>query len=146
MEAGYAKGTTGIAVFNVDGGMKLDGIRRAHGGNLDNCPVRDVLANLSGKWSSLLLIVLAERPRRFSEIRRLVFDISQRMLTQTLRELQRDGYVHRLVVPSTPPKVEYSLTPLGHSMFQPLLALIEWADQNHMAVREARDRFDAIAE
>lgn len=146
MEPGYAGGTTPTGMLDFDVSAKLREIRALYGGSLDECPVRDVIAKLSGKWSSLLLIVLAERPRRFSEIRRVVFDISQRMLTQTLRDLQRDGYVDRLVLPSTPPKVEYSLTPLGRSLFEPLLALIEWADRNHTAVREARERFDTTAE
>lgn len=146
MEHGYAGGTVPAGMLDFDVSMKLDEIRALYGGSLGECPVRDVIANLAGKWSSLLLIVLAERPRRFSEIRRLVFDISQRMLTQTLRDLQRDGYVDRVVSPSTPPKVEYSLTPLGRSMFEPLLSLIEWADRNHTAVREARERFDAASE
>jgi DNA-binding HxlR family transcriptional regulator len=126
---------------------KLETIRAMSGqGNLANCPVRDVIANLSGKWCSLLVMVLAERPHRFGELRRLVPDISQRMLTQTLRDLQRDGYVHRKVFPTTPPSVEYSLTDLGRSMFKPLNALIEWAGRNHGLVREARTSFDEAGE
>jgi DNA-binding HxlR family transcriptional regulator len=126
---------------------KLDTIRAMGGqGNLANCPVRDVTANLSGKWASLLVIVLAERPHRFGELRRLVPDISQRMLTQTLRDLQRDGYVHREVFPTTPPSVEYSLTDLGRSMFEPLNALIDWAGRNHGLVRDARTKFDEAGE
>ncbi|TIO13336.1 MAG: helix-turn-helix transcriptional regulator, partial [Mesorhizobium sp.] len=70
-------------------------------------------------------------------------DISQRMLTQTLYDLQRDGYVHREVFPTKPPSVEYSLTDLGRSMFAPLQMLIHWAELNHDAVREARVAFDA---
>nr|WP_042337207.1 helix-turn-helix domain-containing protein [Bradyrhizobium sp. DOA9] len=121
---------------------KFQACRAAAGGNIDNCPVRDVIANLSGKWASLLVLVLAERPHRFGDLRRLVPDISQRMLTQTLRDLQRDGYVHREVLPTTPPSVEYSLTDFGHSMFVPLLGLIQWAERNHAAVCTARTRFD----
>jgi len=113
------------------------------GGNLADCPVRDVIQGLSGKWSSLLMAALAEQPYRFGELRRLVPDISQRMLTQTLYDLQRDGYVHREVFPNKPPSVEYSLTDLGRSMFSALHHLIQWAELNHDAVREARAGFDA---
>jgi DNA-binding HxlR family transcriptional regulator len=112
------------------------------GGDLSNCPVRDVVQNIFGKWTALLMMALAERPYRFGELRRLVPDISQRMLTQTLRDLQRDGYVHREVFPTKPPSVEYSLTDLGRSMFGPLHQLLQWAELNHAAVREARAGFD----
>ena len=84
-------------------------------GGLANCPIRNVVQNVFDKWSSLLLMALAEQPYRFGALRRLVPDISQRMLTQTLRDLQRDGYVHREVFPTKPPSVEYSLTEIGHS-------------------------------
>jgi len=113
------------------------------GGNLANCPVRDVIQGISGKWNTLLMSALAEKPYRFGELRRLVPDISQRMLTQTLHDLQRDGYVHREVFPTKPPSVEYSLTDLGRSMFGPLHELLLWAELNHGAVRNARAAFDA---
>ena len=113
------------------------------GANFADCPVRDVIQGISGKWSSLLVMALAEKPYRFGELRRLVPDISQRMLTQTLHELQRDGYVHREVFPTKPPSVEYSLTDLGRSMFVPLYHLVQWAELNHDAVRNARTAFDA---
>ncbi|WP_296745830.1 helix-turn-helix domain-containing protein [Mesorhizobium sp.] len=127
----------------VDLKMKLE-IYRAEsgGGNLADCPVRDVIQGISGKWNTLLMSALAEKPYRFGELRRLVPDISQRMLTQTLHDLQRDGYVHREVFPTKPPSVEYSLTDLGRSMFGPLQMLIQWAEFNHGAVREARAAFD----
>ena len=113
------------------------------GANFADCPVRDVMQGINGKWSPLLVMALAEKPYRFGELRRLVPDISQRMLTQTLHELQRDGYVHREVFPTKPPSVEYSLTDLGRSMFGPLYQLVQWAELNHDAVREARTAFDA---
>lgn len=112
-------------------------------GGLANCPIRSVVQNIFGKWSALLLMALAERPYRFGELRRLVPDISQRMLTETLRDLQRDGYVHREVFPTKPPSVEYSLTDLGRSMFDSLQHLLNWAETNHGAVRDARMSFDA---
>ncbi|HEU0221582.1 MAG TPA: helix-turn-helix domain-containing protein [Paracoccaceae bacterium] len=106
-----------------------------------NCPVRDVLDQIGDKWSTLLLLTLAERPHRFGELRRAVPDISQRMLTQTLRDLQRDGLVSRHVHPTAPPSVEYRLTPLGQSLLGPLWQLIRWAEAHHGAIRQARSAF-----
>lgn len=108
-----------------------------------NCPVRDVMNQIAGKWSTLLLEALAQRPYRFGELRRLVPDISQRMLTQTLRDLQRDGYIDRQVFPTKPPSVEYSMTELGQSLFAPLSKVLAWAGDNHAAVKAARAKFDA---
>jgi DNA-binding HxlR family transcriptional regulator len=105
------------------------------------CPVRDVLDQISGKWSTLLLMILASGPQRFGQLRRSVPDISQRMLTQTLRDLQRDGLVARRVFPTQPPSVEYRLTPLGRSFLKPLLKLIQWSERNHAAIRAARAAF-----
>jgi DNA-binding HxlR family transcriptional regulator len=107
-----------------------------------NCPVRDVMDQVSGKWASLLLLELIGGPLRFGAIRRRVPDISQRMLTQTLRDLQRDGYVCRTVYPTQPPSVEYNLTELGESFSAPLCALVEWAESNHQTIRRAREVFD----
>jgi DNA-binding HxlR family transcriptional regulator len=114
-------------------------------GDLGNCPVRQVLDKVGDKWSTLFVMVLGERPHRFGELRRAVPDISQRMLTQTLRELQRDGLVSRQVFPTTPPGVEYSLTPLGRSLLEPLSHLVKWADANHAEIRQARDAFEVSA-
>ncbi len=111
--------------------------------DFDNCPVRDVMSHIGGKWSTLLLTALSQKPHRFSELRRLVPDISQRMLTQTLRDLERDGFVGRTVYPTKPPSVEYALTPLGQSLLVPVRELIDWAQTHHAAVRHARSRFDA---
>jgi DNA-binding HxlR family transcriptional regulator len=114
----------------------------AASGGLANCPVRNVLQGIFGKWSTLLVMALAERPYRFGELRRLVPDISQRMLTQTLRDLQRDGYVGREVFATTPPSVEYSLTDLGRSMYDSLQHLLMWAEGNAGRVKVAREAFD----
>jgi DNA-binding HxlR family transcriptional regulator len=108
------------------------------------CPIHDVLDGISGKWDFYLLTTLAERPHRFAELRRVFPDLSQRMLTQTLRDLQRDGYVHREVLPTNPPRVEYSLTPLGASLFGRVRSLLEWARINHRAVHAARAAFDSV--
>lgn len=107
------------------------------------CPVRDVLDNVGSKWSSLLLIALGARPHRFGELKRAVPDISQRMLTQTLRDLQRDGLVSRTVFDTVPPSVEYRLTAMGESLLLPLLALSAWANRHHDRIRAARAAFDA---
>jgi DNA-binding HxlR family transcriptional regulator len=112
------------------------------GMDLNNCPVRDVLSQIGGKWATLLLEALSERPYRFGELKRVVPDISQRMLTQTLRDLQRDGYIEREVFPTKPPSVEYRMTSLGRSLFIPVSKVIRWALDNHEAVRLARKTFD----
>jgi len=109
------------------------------------CPVRDVIDHLGDKWSTLLLIALANGPLRFGALRRTVPDISQRMLTQTLRDLQRDGLIGRQVFPTKPPSVEYSLSPLGISLLEPLAQLVGWAERNHDRIRAARALFDAQA-
>lgn len=107
-----------------------------------NCPVRDVLDHIGGKWTTLILIVLATREHRFSEIRRAMPDISKRMLTESLRDLERDGLISRHVHPTKPPSVEYRLTPLGESILPPLAALVGWAESRHADIRSARVRFE----
>ena len=105
------------------------------------CPVRDVLDRLGQKWATLLIMALAERPRRFSDLQRLIPDISKRSLAQALRNLEEDGIVTRHVFPTKPPSVEYRLAPLGRSMLDPLAALIAWAELSHAAIRESRSRY-----
>lgn len=105
------------------------------------CPVRDVLDCIGDRWSVLALLTLAPRTLRFTELKRAIGDISQRMLAQTLRTLERDGYVTRKVYPTVPPKVEYSLTVLGRSLLTKLEPLIAWADANHDRVRRARKAY-----
>ena len=109
------------------------------------CPIRGVLDRIGDKWSILLLMTLAERPHRFGELRRGVADISQRMLTQTLRDLQRDGLVDRRVFPTNPPSVEYRLTDLGKSLLQPMAGLLRWAGDHHAKIKAARARFDGAS-
>ena len=112
---------------------------RAAGFSPQNCPVRDVLAKLGGKWSTLIVMALAERPHRFGELRRALADISQRMLSGTLRELQRDGLVSRRVFPTKPPSVEYALTDLGRTL-RPILALLcSWGGSYADRVFELRE-------
>lgn len=110
-----------------------------------DCPVRDVIDNIGGKWNTLMILALADGPMRFSALRRLIPDISQRMLTQTLRDLQRDGYIGREVFPTQPPSVEYSLTPLGQSFLVLVKGLVDWSVAHHDAIRAARTEYDAAA-
>jgi DNA-binding HxlR family transcriptional regulator len=108
----------------------------------EDCAIRRVLDRLGDKWSYLLILKLAKGPQRFGELRRAVDDISQRMLTETLRSLQRDGLVARTVYPTTPPSVEYRLTALGQSLLEPMQGLVAWADRQLPAIVSARATFD----
>ncbi|MEV5831024.1 helix-turn-helix domain-containing protein [Spirillospora sp. NPDC052242] len=104
------------------------------------CPVGDVFRRMGDKWSMLLVILLGARPHRFNELHRAVEGISQRMLTRTLRGLEADGLVRRDVHPTVPPSVEYSLTPLGRTLLEPLSALADWAVRHEAEINEARSR------
>lgn len=110
------------------------------------CPVREVLDRVGDTWSLLVIINLQPRPLRFNALRRSIEGISQRMLTVTLRSLERDGLVRRTVRPTMPPEVEYALTELGQSIAVPIGALGSWAAQNRDQMRNARDRFDGTTE
>ncbi len=116
---------------------------QAEGCDATACPVRNVLDRVGDKWTVLVLVALAAEPRRFGALHRAVPDISKRMLTQTLRGLERDGLATRHVFPTTPPSVEYRLSALGRSVLDPLAVLIDWADRSFPAIRAARLRFDA---
>jgi DNA-binding HxlR family transcriptional regulator len=107
-----------------------------------NCPVRSLLSHVGDKWMSLIMICLARGPQRFSEIERELPDISKRMLTQTLRDLERDGLISRTVYPTKPPSVDYRLTDLGDSLLPPLATLLAWATQHMDEVLASRARFD----
>lgn len=109
-----------------------------------DCPVRDVLDRIGDKWSTLILVTLAAGPHRFSAMQRAIPDISKRMLTQTFRDLERDGLVARTVFSTKPPSVEYRLTQLGQTILQPLAHIVDWADRSHGAIREARLAFDQV--
>ncbi|MEK0165646.1 helix-turn-helix domain-containing protein [Phaeobacter sp. JH20_36] len=109
---------------------------------LDLCPIRTVLAQISGKWSLLVILLLRDGEYRFSEIQRAIPDVSQRMLTQTLRQLERDGLVARKVTPVIPPRVDYAITELGRSLFDPIGAMAAWAVEKHPEIMTARERYD----
>lgn len=104
--------------------------------------VGDVLARIGDKWSVLVVMTLGDGPRRFNELRHAIGSISQRMLTLTLRGLERDGLVTRVVTAVIPPRVDYELTPLGRSLRDPVEALGQWAIRHQDRVRKARAAFD----
>ena len=104
--------------------------------------VAEILARIGDKWSVLIISLLGGGPKRFNEIKRMVGGISQRMLTLTLKNLERDGLVSRTVTPSIPPRVDYALTSLGRDLLKPVTGLGDWAKANGAAMCEARRRFD----
>jgi DNA-binding HxlR family transcriptional regulator len=106
--------------------------------------VREVLSRVGDKWSVLIVKVLSEGTLRFSEVRKEMPGISQRMLTRTLRALERDGLVTRTVEPTVPPSVYYALTPLGKTLMEPLIALAQWTMASYPQIAEAQRRFDRL--
>ena len=109
-----------------------------------NCmAVHEVLSQIGDKWTVLIVRSLNDRPRRFSELKRDVEGISQRMLTLNLKTLERDGFITRTVYPTVPPRVDYELTPLGHSLSEPLGVIAQWAITNRQRIVDARIAFDA---
>ena len=107
--------------------------------------VSEVLSRVGDKWTVLVVSTLGDGPKRFNELRRALGSISQRMLTLTLRALERDGLVTRTVFPTIPPRVDYELTRLGRSLLEPVSELGTWARQNRAMIQDARKRFDASA-
>lgn len=105
--------------------------------------VTDMLSRVGDKWSMQVVMKLGERPRRFNELRRAVEGISQRMLTRTLRNLERDGLVSRSVTPSVPPRVDYALTDMGRSLWRPVTHLSRWVIDNRAEIEIARADYDA---
>lgn len=113
----------------------------------DACPaVREVLNRVGDKWSVQIVRLLGGGPVRFSDLRRSIEGISQRMLTLTLRGLERDGLITRTVEPSIPPKVEYALTDLGQTLLKPVCALAQWALDNRTSIHAAQQTYDAAHE
>src|ERR1700688_564965 len=105
--------------------------------------VSEVLARVGDKWTVLVVTTLGDGPKRFNELRKALGSISQRMLTLTVRALERDGLVTRTVSPTIPPRVDYELTRLGRSLLEPVSELGLWARKNRQAIQDARRRFDA---
>lgn len=106
------------------------------------CPTRQVLDRIGDKWAVLILILLEQEPLRFNELRRRIDGISQKMLTQTLRSLERDGLVSRAIFATVPVTVTYSLTPLGQTLVATVHGLTQWAETHIGEVQEAQRRFD----
>jgi DNA-binding HxlR family transcriptional regulator len=106
----------------------------------ENCGSQQVLELIANKWTALVIYALAPGNRRFSELQRQIGGVSQKMLTQTLRRLERDGLVTRKVYPVVPPRVEYSLTRLGETLIEPLKAICKWAEAHLPELRAARAR------
>jgi DNA-binding HxlR family transcriptional regulator len=110
-----------------------------------NCEFRELLGRVGDKWSLLVIAMLEEAPTqraRFSDLKRSIPGISQRMLTATLRSLERDGLLTREIYPEVPPRVEYELTPLGRRFMQPVRGLVTWLQMNWSSIRTARETFD----
>jgi DNA-binding HxlR family transcriptional regulator len=111
--------------------------------NINGCrATREILDRIGDKWSLYIIASLTKGTMRFNELRRGIDGISQRMLTLTLRGLERDGLVSRTMYPTIPPRVDYELTELGQTLLVPVMALVSWADNNQLAIKEAHERFD----
>jgi DNA-binding HxlR family transcriptional regulator len=113
---------------------------------LATCPSRTSLARIANKWTAMIVITLSAGPVRFGDIRSRVEGISGKVLSSTLRDLERDGIVSRTAYDEMPPRVEYELTPLGQTLRDPLRALGTWAEDHIEQVMRSRDDFDAVAE
>ena len=105
--------------------------------------ISTLLSRIGDKWTVLVVQTLGEGPKRFNELRREIPSVSQRMLTLTLRNLERDGIVNRTVTPTIPPRVDYELTELGQSLQRPICGLATWATENVEAIHKAQAKFDA---
>ncbi|MGK5519249.1 winged helix-turn-helix transcriptional regulator [Micromonospora sp. URMC 107] len=111
-------------------------------GRVEACTVREVLDRVGGKWSIGILVAASQGPVRFTELERCVEGISRRMLTLTLRNLERDGLLHREVHPTVPLKVEYTATPIALELYESLVALTGWAERHRGAIADARATYD----
>lgn len=107
------------------------------------CPIRDVLDRIGDQWSLLILEALAPGTLRFNALMRDIGDISKQMLSRTLKQLEQDGFITRTLYPEVPPRVEYTLTPLGRSFLEPMQQLVAWADTHHRTIVAARLRYQA---
>jgi DNA-binding HxlR family transcriptional regulator len=112
----------------------------------EGCEVRQILDRVADKWSLLVIAILERRTMRFTELRREIDGISQRMLTVTLRQLERDGLVRRTVYPVVPPRVDYALTPMGTTLHLTIRSLVTWTEEHQVRIAEARAAYDRRAE
>ncbi|RKG58066.1 transcriptional regulator [Corallococcus sp. AB011P] len=126
--------------------MKSPGYGKMTGRYDDDCvATREILSLVGDKWSVMVIVNLGEGPVRFSELKRAIEGISQRMLTLTLRNLERDGLLTRTVHPTTPPSVDYALTKLGRTLLEPVSVLAMWARQHRPEIERAREAFARTA-
>jgi len=123
-------------------GQRREQAKRDYDAFLAGCPTRELLSTLTDKWVALVIPALADGPQRHSELARRIAGVSQKMLTQTLRTLERDGLLTRTVTASVPARVDYALTPLGRELFPVMVAIKTWAEAHMDRVFEARARFD----
>ena len=137
MSPTHTAGTVDLA----DARSPYEGSCRAHGN--DGRAIGDILARIGDKWSLLVIATLHEGRLRFGELLGHIPGISQRMLTLTVRQLERDGIVTRTVYPEVPPRVEYELTDLGETLFVPARAIADWAVTHHDEIERARAEYDA---
>jgi DNA-binding HxlR family transcriptional regulator len=112
---------------------------------MEVCPMNQLLGIVGKQWSTMILIELAEGPRRYAEVSRAMPGVSAKMLTQTLRSLERDGFVARAVTPSVPVQVEYTLTLLGERIIPLITSMLDWANRYIQEVHAARDEYDAVS-
>ncbi|MCU7727858.1 helix-turn-helix transcriptional regulator [Actinoplanes sp. KI2] len=124
-------------------GQRREQAKRDYDAFLAGCPTRELLSTLTDKWAALVIAALADGPHRHSELARRIAGVSQKMLTQTLRTLERDGLLSRAVTASVPVRVDYELTPLGRELLPVMLAIKTWAETHMDRVFQARARFDA---
>lgn len=129
----------------IDAAGRRDRARREYNANLAECPGHEVLAALSDKWVTLIVSALADGPLRHAELARVVAGATQKMLTETLRKLERDGLLTRAVTHTVPPRVDYELTDLGHDILPLQRAIKAWAESHIGRIHEARDTYDAVS-
>jgi DNA-binding HxlR family transcriptional regulator len=140
----YRAGESAVAVVPaVPGEPAVPGQAAVPGLPTAKCRVREVLGRIGDKWSIFIIIRLGNGPQRFTTLKRSIDGISQRMLTVTLRGLERDGVVSRTMYPVMPPRVDYALTPLGHTLLDAVGGLMAWADEHLAEVDAAREAYDA---
>lgn len=108
-----------------------------------HCPIRNVIDRIGDKWSLIVLVILSEQPTRFNELKRTVGDISQKVLTQVLKNLEQDGYINRTEYHENQLKVVYELTEMGLSILDPIEELIHWAEQNHSKILKNREKYSS---
>ncbi len=114
--------------------------------NDPDCPTRSVLDRIGDKWTALIVLALLDGPLRFTQLRDRIGGVAPKVLTETLRWLERDGILTRTAYPEVPPHVEYELTRLGCSLAQPMRAITDWSERNMTRIMRARDRYDARVE